>query len=278
LTAVVAVLKTTLEHLVRDTRMMLDITQLQLAKSVGVSRGEIAAIEAGKANPTLELVQRISDALGLKLDFVHRRPVVISTRTRDSVHAWCSAYAGRRSRASGLEIVREVEIAHGRSHGWIDLLAFDARTRILYIVEIKTRLDDIGALERQVARYEREARTIAIRLGWRPVRIVTWVLLLATEDVETSIRANREALREAFPVRADGMLRALAGDTSGMTPTGRGLALIDPASRRRGWLIKSTVDGRRSPSPYRDYADAAHRRVADGRPRPRSPGRPGQPD
>jgi hypothetical protein len=41
--------------------------------------------------------------------------------------------------------------------------------------------------------------------------------------------------------------------------TGRGLALIDPTSRRRDWLLPSRSDGRRTRAPYMDYADAARR-------------------
>jgi hypothetical protein len=52
-------------------------------------------------------------------------------------------------------MAREVEIVHGRSHGWIDLLAFDRRTGTMLILEIKTRLSDLGAIERQIAWYER---------------------------------------------------------------------------------------------------------------------------
>jgi hypothetical protein len=40
---------------------------------------------------------------------------------------------------------------------------------------------------------------------------------------------------------------------------GRGLAMIDPASKRRDWLIRLRVDGRRSDARYVDYADAARR-------------------
>ena len=40
----------------------------------------------------------------------------------------------------------------------------------------------------------------------------------------------------------------------------QGLAMIDPSSRRREWLIRTTVDGRRSAAPYVDYADFMRRR------------------
>jgi hypothetical protein len=40
---------------------------------------------------------------------------------------------------------------------------------------------------------------------------------------------------------------------------GRGLAVVDPTSKRRDWLRATRVDGRRSPAPFRDYGDAARR-------------------
>jgi hypothetical protein len=35
--------------------------------------------------------------------------------------------------------------------------------------------------------------------------------------------------------------------------------LVDPISRRRAWLWRTRLDGRRSTPPYRDYRDAARR-------------------
>ena len=240
---------------------MLDITQRDLAGIVGVSRSQITAIEAGRSNPPLGMVQQIANALGLEIDFIARPPQVIAPRQRDLVHAWCSAHVDRRLRRAGWETRREVEVVHARSHGWIDLIAFDPRTRTLVIVEIKTRLDDLGAIERQLGWYEREALAVANRHGWVPTRVVTWLLVLASEEVDTSIRLNRGALREGFPVRAPAMREVLVGAASPHRQ-GRGLALIDPASRRVDWLISTRPEGRRSEAPYRDYADAT-RRLAD---------------
>lgn len=42
-------------------------TQAQLAKKIGTKQSAIARFEAGKANPTLAFVQRLSDALNLQL-------------------------------------------------------------------------------------------------------------------------------------------------------------------------------------------------------------------
>ena len=72
-----------------------------------------------------------------------------------------SGYVDRRLRTTGLITAREVEIVHARSHGWIDLLAFDPRSSTLVIVEIKTRLDAWSAVRRSAV--ERSAFEAARR-------------------------------------------------------------------------------------------------------------------
>jgi transcriptional regulator with XRE-family HTH domain len=235
---------------------MLDITQQTLADAVGVSRAYIATIESGRGNPSVDLVARIADRLGIQLDLVGTRPVVISPRQSDLVHARCSGYIDRRLRRAGWDVRREVEVVHGRHHGWVDLLAFDPRTGTLLIVEVKTRIDDLGAIERQLGWYERSAIDLARMFGWRPRRIAAWLVALATDEVDATIRANGEALQAAFPNRALSMSAIVDGHLAPDTRS-RGLALIDPSSRRRDWLMRTRLDGRRSPPPYRDYADAA---------------------
>lgn len=227
-----------------------------LASQVGVTPSYIGRIERGEANPSLKLVERIAESLGLDVQLVIRPPVFpAGPQVHDSVHARCSAYVDRRLRGLGWATAREVEIVHGRSHGWIDLLAFDQRTGTLLIIEIKTRLADLGGLERQLAWYERMAWQAALRLGWRPTRVVSCVLAIASDEVERVVRSYRDLLSIAFPLRAPQIADLLARPDAPFS--GRGLALVDPSSRRRAWLIRTSIDGRRSRLPYLDYADAA---------------------
>jgi hypothetical protein len=162
----------------------------------------------------------------------------------------------RRLRAAGWETDREAAIVDGRWRGWIDLLAFDRRTGTLIVIEIKTVIDDVGALERQVDWYERMARRVATANGWRPRRIVTWLLVLSSEQNESSLMVNRDVFERAFPVQAASM-EALFEDPDVGWPGGRAVALIDPARRRRTWLVRPRLAGGRSPAPYRDYRHAA---------------------
>jgi transcriptional regulator with XRE-family HTH domain len=248
-------IRISLARFCRDSRTALGRSKAELAASIGVSATYVDQIERGRANPTVDVVDRLITALGLQLMF--RPPIVIGDeRQRDLVHARCSGYVSRRLQALGWQTAREVEITHSRSHGWIDLLAYDVRSRTLLVIEIKTMLDDVGATERQIGWYEREARAIARQRGWAPRRVVTWLLILATDEVDARLRANRLLIDQVFPVRATDMTNRLL-DADGPWADGRGLALIDPSSRRRDWLIRCRIDGRRSSAPYRDYRDAA---------------------
>lgn len=94
----------------------------------------------------------------------------------------------------------------------------------------------------------------AHRLGWRRRRIRGWLLLLATGAADSRVVENRDALSAAFPGRAPGMVGSLRGSDPGAAE-GRAFAMIDPRNRRQTWLIRSRVDGRRTPAPYRHYAD-----------------------
>jgi transcriptional regulator with XRE-family HTH domain len=239
-----------------DTRLALDVNRQELARRVGITPRYLAMIEAGRANPSLRLVEDIADAIGLELDLSIRSPIFPGgQQLRDPVHAWCSAYVDRRLRGLSWSTAREVEVVHGRSHGWIDVLAFDHRSRTLLIIEIKTRLDDLGALERQIGWYERMAWQPARALGWRLSRVISCVLALASDEVESVIRRHKNLVSIAFPTRA----AELIADPAAASTGARGLALIDPPSRRQDWLIRTSVDGRRSRLPYRNYADAATR-------------------
>jgi hypothetical protein len=209
-----------------------------------VSRELVQRVESCTVNVTVDTAGRMLDALGVAVDPVFRQPFVASPRQGDRAHAQCVAYVQRRLEAAGWLVRREVELAHGRSHGWIDVLAFEPATGTLLVIEVKTEIHDVGRIERTLGWYGREAWAAARRLGWRPAIVRTALVVLATEANEERIRMNREALAQAFPARG---MAVLASGRSG-------LAVIDPRSHRREWLDRAMVDGRRSRPPYRDYA------------------------
>jgi transcriptional regulator with XRE-family HTH domain len=215
----------------------------ELAARANVSKGMVVLIEHGQANVTVDLAGKVLSALDVTIDLRITSPHV-EPRQRDAAHARCVAYAARRLVGHGWLVRREVEIKGRGSHGWIDILIFEPETRTLLVIEVKTEIHDVGQIERTLHWYGREARSVGVGLGWRPATVRTALLVLATDANDDRLRENRDALAQTFPVRAMALLER--GDS--------GLALIDPRSRRRDWLIRARIDGRRSPARYRNYA------------------------
>ena len=240
---------------VKDGRHAVGWSQRELARRARVSRQMVGRVERASVSPSLEVSSRLFGALGIEAELVVRVPFLIDRhRQRDPAHARCAAYVQRRLEKAGWNVRREVEVVHGRSHGWIDILAFEPRSATVLVIEIKTQLEDLGQTERTLGWYEREAPAAARRLGWRPRRVSSWLLLLATDAVDCRIAENRDALNAAFPGRAPDVMGWLRGSELGALD-GRALAMIDPRNRRRAWLLRTRVDGRRTAARYRHYAD-----------------------
>jgi y4mF family transcriptional regulator len=55
-------------HTLRDRRKFLGKNQSNLSDIVGISHRSLVDIESGKANPTIEQLSKILDALGLTLN------------------------------------------------------------------------------------------------------------------------------------------------------------------------------------------------------------------
>lgn len=256
-----------LATLCRHRRTELDITQAAVATALGISRSHYVAVEGARANPSAELMDRIAEVLGLRLHLTATPTVItLEAAVRDAVHARCLAYVIRRLAAAGWLVLRELPIEDGRYRGWIDAIAFDPRSGTLLIIEVKTVLDDTGRLERQVGWYERVVRA-NVPTAWHVTSVSVWITLLASAENDAAVARNHDALVQAFPARAPSMRSLLARTAATSEPdastqtdppaTGQhGLALIDPRSRRRDWLIPTRLDGRRSPAPFQDLATA----------------------
>jgi transcriptional regulator with XRE-family HTH domain len=229
-------------------------SQRRLAREAGISQTMISAIERAvlKDLPIATAVRVLS---ALDVAFGLRLAAPLATiPIRDAAHARCVAYVARRLRSEGFEVRSEVEV---RGPGWvgsIDVLAYHPVAHILLVIEVKTELHDLGALDRQLGRYERAAWVAARVIGWRP-RAVTGVLLtLATQETDRRLATERSWFAERFPMRA-AELRRLIHDPEHPPERGRrGLAMIDPRSRRAAWLQPTWLDHRRSPARYSDRA------------------------
>jgi transcriptional regulator with XRE-family HTH domain len=245
--------------ILRATRVEHDWSQETLSDRLGVSQSTIARLESAQLRYVdLALVTRAFHELGIRSSFDANTIGLAGRREqRDVVHSVCEGYASRRLGLAGWDARLEVEVGTGRWRGWIDLLAFRHRDRALLIGEVKSALEDIGRLQRTLSWYEREAWRAARSIGWRPAVSRTALFVLASDENDERLIRNGAVIADEFSAGATELGAWIGGE--GAVPSGRSIALIDPNSRRAAWLIASRSQGRRTPVPYRDYADAAER-------------------
>jgi transcriptional regulator with XRE-family HTH domain len=240
---------------IRDGRRSLGLTQRALATRAGVSQTAVSRAERGVVEYVSILeTARILDALDVRLDVAVHHPYRIGgPAARDAVHLRLMSYAARRLGRCGFEVAREVPVGTGRVLGWMDLLGWRPNDRALLVVEVKGDLTDVGALERQVAWYEREAWNAARSMGWRPSRIVVAALALASRHNDAAVRAHSDALGRRFPGRPSRLAAIVAGE--GPLPGERILAFVDPHRRQRTWLLPTPLSGGRPVLPYASADD-----------------------
>ena len=62
-----------------DARKLDHVTQKQLADATGIAQSDISKIENGSGNPTIKILKRLADGLGmnLKIEFIAKTKVSI---------------------------------------------------------------------------------------------------------------------------------------------------------------------------------------------------------
>ena len=235
---------------IRDARRARGWSQAELAERSALSQSAVAAIERGR-DGRIETLERICAGLGGELVLDARLPFAGNgPRQVDPGHARSVGSVRRLLETAGHICATEQEILDGPWRGWIDLIGYDATRGRLVIVEVKTELQDAGALDRQVGRYVRLCLDVARRQGWSVVEIAVIVLVLASASNDAFLIANRQVLGAAFPVRGRQAVSCLL-DRGPIRA--RMLLMIDPRRRGRRALLRSAADGRRTAAPYADY-------------------------
>lgn len=264
-------LEATLGRALREARRARGWTQADLGRRIGVSQSLVSRYECATAHrPRLDLIAAAFDALGVSVRVETNAPFLVDGRRQhDRAHASVVSYVLGRLPAGWLAQT-EVQVGPGRRVGWIDILAFHPPSGTLVVLEIKTELEDVGGTLRVLEWYAQEAVIRARQFGWQPRRVIHVLVGLATGEIEGRLSEARDLFARALPARADALLQLFTDPARPLLADGAavagGLALVDPLSRRRRWLRRARIDGRRSAAPYADYADFA--RAIERRRRP----------
>jgi transcriptional regulator with XRE-family HTH domain len=72
---------------VREHRLLVRLSQEQLAERAGLDRTYVSGIERGRRNPSLRILQNVSDALGADLDVVFSTAREIALGRREARNA-----------------------------------------------------------------------------------------------------------------------------------------------------------------------------------------------
>jgi transcriptional regulator with XRE-family HTH domain len=183
---------------IRAARVRLVKRQADVATDAGVSRRLISELENGHAGCLrLEELDRIAAVVKLRL-------VVDLRLARGDL-----ATLGDVAHASLVEAI--AEILH--SNGWetrleptggagsIDVLAFHPETRMLLVVEVKSRLTDIQQTLRDLGHRTSSARVVAEQHGWNPLAVSRLLVVGETATQRRIVRNHAAIFGSAFPIR-----------------------------------------------------------------------------
>ncbi len=259
--AMEAILAKRVAAIVRQARRELRLSQRAVASASGIPQTAISRIERGDARHVrLHYVAHVMDTLGVRVELSASGPVSPSNpRQVDLAHARILGQMTRRFAARGWAVEREAPIGGGRTRGWIDLVAWHPDTRTFLVLEAKTSLRDLGALERQVGWYERAAWEVARQSGWTAIRVVVLVASLATAENAAFVAANAASLRGRFGVRANRFQALIDRPISEWPEPARAIAFVDPARVGRRFLLPTPLFAGRLDLPYADAQDFLRR-------------------
>ena len=185
----------------RATRRTRQLTQAALGEKVGLSQSEISHLERGHgARTPLETWVAIGIALDRPLAVGFSRDVA-DPAPKDAGHLAAQELILRLAAATGRTARFELMTRPSNPSRSVDVGEIDRRNRVLILLEIWNRLDDIGGATRATDRKVAEAAALTLAPGG-PLRVAgCWVL------VDTA--ANREIVR-----RYPAILRARFGGSS----------------------------------------------------------------
>jgi transcriptional regulator with XRE-family HTH domain len=194
-------------RLFRQLRIRVGWRQDDVADRAGISRAAYSEIERGMIDRVpLGKLRGVAKVLEVRLDLAATWRGAAIDVVRSARHAAMAERVTRTLIDAGWEVRPEVSFNHFGERGVVDLVAWDAASMTLLLVELKTELADVPGLLAVTDRRRRLAATIAAPFGWQPRAVAQWVVVAASRTNERRLAAHRSLIRAALP--GDGRLVA----------------------------------------------------------------------
>jgi transcriptional regulator with XRE-family HTH domain len=186
----------------RAIRIRKRLTQEQLARRIGVSRGVVARLEQGHGSRvSVAMLDRVALALGARLVVRLSWQGEGLDRLLDGRHAATVEEVVRILRSAGWELATEVSFNEFGERGSIDILAAHLPTRRLLVIEVKTAIADAQDLLSTLDRKVRLAPRIARGRGWPASTVSKLLVVVESRTNRQRIDALATTFEVAFPSR-----------------------------------------------------------------------------
>jgi transcriptional regulator with XRE-family HTH domain len=229
--------------------------QSDVARRAGVSQQTVSTIELGRLGDVdLVTLRRVGSALDTTLEFAPRWRGPELGRLLDADHAALVDRAVRGIAAAGWEVLAEWTFNHFGERGSVDVVAWRPAERALLVIEVKSRIVEVGQLHAGVDRKVRIAAALLPgQRGWRPASIGAVVVLPGDPAAYAAVRRHRSLFVASFPARTIEVRRWLACPDRPLrglwflSPTGAAGGIHGSAPSRRQRVRQSRSDQARDP-------------------------------
>lgn len=208
-------------RMVQDLRISRGLRQEDVAALARVSRPTISRLERGLVDGmTVGSLRAISRALQMPsiVSLGWRSPAM--DRLRDHLHAAMVEQVTSTLGAAGWETTPEYSFNHYGERGSTDILAWQAASRALLIIEVKTRLWDIQDLLTAMDRKRRLVPGLVGReFGWKAGAVGVLLVLPEMSTHRHVVDRHAATFRAALPQRqwaVRGWLAQPAGNLRGV--------------------------------------------------------------
>ncbi len=185
---------------VRALRVRRRWRQEDLAAETRVSRSVVGRVERGeRAGVTLDVVERLAEALGATVDIAVRWQGEGMDRLLDEGHARLVDAVVRRLTALGWEVGVEVSFSRYGERGSIDVMAWHPVRRKLVVIEVKSVTPDLQAMLGGLDRKARLGPSIARERGWVAESASRILVIWDTRTSRRRIEAHGPSVRASLP-------------------------------------------------------------------------------